>query len=69
LHSVHLLEGRVVSVTTDGFITDIQNLEEKILALKGRDKSLIQEYKDLRKDLLNDDTSLEIKKFGKGIVS
>lgn len=69
LHSIHLLNGRVVSVTTDGFITDVKDLERNILELKGRSKSMIGEYKELRKDLLNDDTSLEVKKYGKGIIS
>lgn len=66
---MHLLNGRLISVTTDGFITDVSDLESKILNLKGRSKSLLSEYKNLRLDLLNDDTSLEIKKSGKGIVS
>jgi len=69
LHSIHLLKGRVVSVTTDGFITDIEDLENKIINLKGRSKTLIGEYKKMRLDLLNDDAALEVKKSGKGIIS
>jgi hypothetical protein len=69
LHSIQLLKGRVVSVTTDGFITDIEDLENKIINLKGRGKTLIGEYKKMRKDLLNDDAALEVKKSGKGIIS
>jgi high-affinity K+ transport system ATPase subunit B len=33
LHSVGELGGRVVSVTTDGFITDIMDLEDKVVSL------------------------------------
>jgi len=69
LHSIHLLKGRIVSTTTDGFITDIEDLESKIINLKGRSKTLIGEYKKMRLDLLNDDTALEVKKSGKGIIS
>ena len=31
LHNVHILEGKLVSVTTDGFITNIKDLETEIL--------------------------------------
>jgi hypothetical protein len=37
--------------------------------MKGSDKSLIKEYKKMRFDLLKNDTSLELKKSGKGIIS
>ena len=33
LHNIQQLGGTVVSVTTDGFITDIANLEQKLLEL------------------------------------
>lgn len=33
LHAVQLLGGKAVSVTTDGFITDIEDLEKKVIDL------------------------------------
>lgn len=33
LHNIKYLGGKIVSVTTDGFITDIENLEDRILPL------------------------------------
>lgn len=36
LHTIPELGGRVVSVTTDGFITDIDDLENKVLEYNSR---------------------------------
>lgn len=36
LHVIPELGGRVVSVTTDGFITDIEDLESKVLEYYSR---------------------------------
>jgi hypothetical protein len=58
------MKGKVVSVTTDGFITNINNLESK---LKGN--LLLTEFNKLREELSGDDTGLEIKNYGKGIIS
>jgi hypothetical protein len=58
-----------VSVTTDGFITDIENLEEKILK-KTQDKfSILKEFKEMREKLSGSDVGLELKHEGKGIIS
>jgi len=66
LHNISLLKGKVVSVTTDGFITNIEGLESKIL---DKNDSLIKEFKKLRFELSDDDSGLEIKNSGKGIIS
>jgi hypothetical protein len=39
-----LLKGKVVSVTTDGFITDVKDLENKMLKHKLFEDSLFKEY-------------------------
>jgi len=64
LHSIQQLGGLVVSVTTDGFITDVRDLESKI---SGR--YLIGEYKKLRIQLSGNDCGLEVKNSGKGIIA
>ena len=52
LHYVHLLGGKVVSVTTDGFITDIPDLENKVLDLikfnKNEKVSMFIRYREWR---------------------
>jgi len=61
----------VVSVTTDGYITDIADLEYKILndpLCKGCNY-LIKSFKCLRNDLSNDNTALELKQTSNGIIS
>jgi hypothetical protein len=75
LHYSNELDGKVVSVTTDGFITDIENLENKVLELQQKEfgmkksSSLLNEYKKLRKYLSSDEEGLEIKKSGNNILS
>lgn len=74
LHNIHLLGGKVVSVTTDGFITDLENLEAKLLDLKPEQIPLLLKYRDLRKQLTEGDKNpisdaLEQKSSGKGIIS
>lgn len=64
LHAVYLLGGKVVSVTTDGFITNLDNLEQQI-----SDNFLFLEFKKIRQMLSGDNTGLETKSFGKGIVA
>lgn len=59
----------MVSVTTDGFVTDIPDLEMKVQSLKGESKSLLHEYKLLREELSGDPTGLELKHSGPGIIS
>jgi hypothetical protein len=53
--------GKVVSVTTDGFITDITDMESKLLALKPNKIPLLLLYRDLRYDLSESKDSLEVK--------
>ena len=62
--------GKVVSATTDGFITDIEGLEQKLLNLPQKEAPLFKNYK-LLIEMLNIDgaTALEVKHEGKGIVS
>lgn len=67
LYNVDLLGGQVVSCTTDGFVTDIEDLENKILALK-LEKSLHQNYRDVRLKLSGDPAALEVKTSVKGIM-
>lgn len=64
LHSIQVLEGQVVSVTTDGFITDVVDLESKITS-----NFLLGEFKKIRGILSGADISLEVKSSGKGIVA
>lgn len=66
LNNISLLKGRVVSVTTDGFITDVEDLENKLLQLPNIHCLLI--YRDVRRllttfDDMNkyDPRALEIK--------
>jgi hypothetical protein len=69
LNNVQDLKGKCVSVTTDGFITDIENLEELIIN-KTQDKfSLFKEFKKMRKTMSGNDIGLELKHEGKGIIS
>jgi hypothetical protein len=58
------LGGKVVSVTTDGFITDIVDLESKI-----SDSYLLSKYKVIRNDLSGNDQGLELKSAGVGVMA
>ena len=69
LHAIQNLGGKVVSVTTDGFITDIHDLEGKIIGLRNEDSFLLSNFKMLREEISRDDTALEIKHDGKGVIS
>jgi len=71
LHNIYLLKGKVVSVTTDGFITDIKELESVILSNKSLDTTLLSEFKSIRNDILNstDANALEVKFKDKGIIT
>lgn len=76
LHNISRLGGRVVSVTTDGFLTDLPNLEDGLLRLSDGN-TLIKLYRELRKDIMCDNSSsenpnnraLELKKTSLGIIS
>ena len=69
LHNIHKLGGRVVSVTTDGFITDLVDLENKLLTLPEEDTILFTKYRNLRFELANESNALEVKSSGRGILS
>jgi hypothetical protein len=64
LHSIHGLGGKVVSVTTDGFITNVLDLEDKI-----SDGFLLNCYKQIRYELSGDNQGLEIKSVGCGVMA
>ena len=64
LHAIQELGGLVVSVTTDGFITNVHSLEKKV-----SEKYLMSEYKKIRLDLSGDNSGLELKHSGKGIIA
>ena len=71
LHNISKLNGKIVSVTTDGFITNIEDLENRLLSLNIEDRPLFTKYRALRLDLSgeSDSNALEVKKEGKGIIS
>lgn len=76
LHKINkVLGGKVASVTTDGFITNIFDLEELLLntPLPGidleSDNFLLKIYRKLREGLSGDPTALEIKTEGKGLIT
>jgi len=48
LEKISKINGKIVSVTTDGFITDIENLESRLIGKKG---SIIFKYKVLKYNL------------------
>ena len=64
LHSIQELNGLVVSVTTDGFITNVKDLESKI-----SDKYLFTEFKKIRMGLSENGEGLEVKSSGRGIIA
>lgn len=65
LHTIQLLGGEIVSVTTDGFITNIEDLEKKVLEHKFMNRSFYQEYRKIH----NNKDILELKNHGWGIMS
>lgn len=72
LHNVNLLGGKVVSVTTDGFLTNLEDLEEKVFKMPT--SFLLKVCKKARAGLTVDsdnpnDKALEIKKEGIGIIT
>jgi hypothetical protein len=59
LHNINVLGGDVVSVTTDGFICNIEDLENKILESPNTTKTLLLIYRDLRTILTTFDSVKE----------
>jgi hypothetical protein len=60
LNNIHLLGGKVISVTTDGFITDLEDLENKILTLDSSKRQCLMLYRLIRKDLTYTKTESEL---------
>ena len=60
-----------MSVTTDGFITNIPDLENEILSntLCKETNYLLRCFRSLRKELSGSETSLELKQVSQGIIS
>jgi hypothetical protein len=58
-----------VSVTTDGFISNLQVLESKLMSIPAKDTRLLRKYRELREKLSGQADGLEIKSEGKGIIS
>ena len=50
LQNIYKIGGRVVSVTTDGFVTDIEDLESRLVPLSADEIPLLKLYRTLRKD-------------------
>lgn len=82
LNNVVKLGGKVVSVTTDGFLSDIKDLENKILENKSLNKDCLILYRGIRQKLTaqidactgavihSNDNALEVKKIDcKGVLS
>ena len=69
LHNIQELGGKVVSVTTDGFITDLDDLETKLLTLQEDKTVLLRKYRSLRRNISGDASALEIKSCGEGVIS
>lgn len=81
LNNVEKLGGKAISVTTDGFLTNIEGFEDKILENDSLNKDCLMLYRDIRSRLTavldvegavikSDDRALEIKKEdGEGLLS
>lgn len=67
LQAVQDNKGSAISVTTDGFITNLNNLED--LMLRDKNNVLLLNFKTLRESLSGDNTAFEYKSSGKGIIS
>lgn len=71
LHNIQLLGGKAVSVTTDGYITNIKDLENEIITnpVCFGHRYLLESFRKIRTFLSGDETSLEIKNISTGIIS
>lgn len=71
LYYVNALGGKITAVTTDGFVTNISDLENKILEYMKTNnikKSFLLDYRDIRKKLSNNPEALEIKTSVRGLI-
>lgn len=66
LDNINKLGGKIVSVTTDGFITDLPDLENKLLNCKNN--YLFKEYRKIRFELSKNPEGIELKQAGVGII-
>lgn len=69
LNNIHLQGGFAVSTTTDGFITNIPDLEDSILENKSLNSYLLKSYRNIRKELNGVEIGLELKHTGENILS
>lgn len=69
LHNINKLGGKIVSVTTDGFITNIENLELLLMELPSNETYFVRLYRKMRKMLGFDLEAYELKNSGVGIAS
>lgn len=69
LQNIPKLGGQVVSVTTYGFITNLEDLENKLIILAQDDIVLLNKYRSLRLDLSYKVKALELKYQGKGYLA
>lgn len=75
LHCIQLLENehsvatRVISVTTDGFVTNVEKVEEKVKNLPEKNRKMLECYQDFRKKLNFETKAYEEKSSGEGIVT
>jgi len=68
LHKVELLGGDVISCTTDGFVCDIENLENTIIESFEVKNTILEKYRNIRINLSGDASALEVKTSVKGII-
>jgi hypothetical protein len=70
LNNINKMGGRVISATTDGFITDVEDLEEKLLTLPVEQTLFLRYFRLMRRLLSNTPQGLEKKHEEKsGILS
>ena len=70
LHFIQTIGGLIVSVTTDGFITNVFELENKLNNSNNEFKIvLFRIFQELRTEISGDSTGLETKNSGTGIIS
>jgi len=65
IRQVDTMDSKIISCTTDGFITNVENLPAKL----DYDSRLLKIYADLREELSNSREVLELKDSSKGILS
>jgi hypothetical protein len=68
MHKISTQGGKIVSCTTDGFITDISDLESKLLK-DSTSLPLLTAYQKTRQELSGKSTSLELKHEGTGLMA